>query len=49
MKGISPFLGFHSTFRVCALPSLSRAMISAQWFAVQMAASMPPEETWVLV
>ncbi len=49
IKGVSTVLGFHSVFRSRLLPSLSRAMGSAQRLQVQMAASIPPEETRVLL
>ena len=49
IKGVNPVLGFRSVFVMRLLPSLSRAMGSAQWLEVQMAASIPPEVTRVLV
>jgi hypothetical protein len=34
IKGVNLVLGFHSVFRLRLLPSLSRAMSSAQWLEV---------------
>ncbi len=46
IKGVNTVLGFRSVFRSRLLPSLSRAMGSAQWSEVKMAASIFLEETW---